>query len=82
MDRIYIVSYSLEDDNKRLRDIYSVHKTAAGAAKSFEDITSECDKMDGYVQLSKTNKIAEYRINSRPINQRLTIYINPINLQS
>lgn len=81
MDKIYQVSYSLKDEHDLIRDTFSIHKTLNGATKMYDGIVEEFNQYEGYTLLSKTEKIAEFRINSRPTEQHLTIYINKITLQ-
>lgn len=81
MDKIYQVSYSLKDEHDLIRDSFSTHKTLNGATKMYDAIVEEFNQYEGYTLLSKAETIAEFRINSRPDEQRLTIYINKITLQ-
>lgn len=81
MQTIYQVAYKITEENRTIRDCFSIHKTLKGASAVFEEIVEDCNLNDGYILLSKTDKIAEYKIISRPTEQHLTIYINPIPLQ-
>ena len=82
MDKIYQVSYSLKDEHDLIRDIFTTHKTLNGAKKMHDEIVAEFNNYEGYTLLCKTDTTAEFRIKSRPYEQRLTIYINKIPLQS
>lgn len=82
MNQVYQVAYKMVEENRALRDTFSIHKTLKGALALYEEIVEDCNLNDGYTLLSKTDKVAEFRINSRPSEQHLTIYINKIPLQS
>ena len=81
MDKIYQVSYSLKDEHDLIRDTFSTHKTLNGATKTYEGIVEELNQYEGYTLLSKTSKLAVFKITARPYEQHLNIYINTITLQ-